>query len=279
MSKNLEEALKPDNYRFIYDGLNSKLFVNEKHENKLKYTLRGITIVGIILSFLIPFPILSGTVAIILAGLTIFFERSIVEYTTLIAQPPPDFDLVLDEWCNNGFGIPQVPNVPIAFGPAYKSEEYAYKIWKYIGTWNGHLNTDPDNNINVSIILEEDGTYCTYLYSSPAKKSLHKMFETLEKHKGNPKYSQMKMYVSSIFWKILNITSTNQINTFLSKYNNGDEYLFAPFVLDEATGNMKVLHHLGIKKNHITIKKRSDLLETEPEYKLTKQLAKEWTTK
>ncbi len=104
------------------------------------------------------------------------------------------------------------------------------------------------------------------------------MFETLAKHKGNPKYSQMKMYISSIFWKILNITSTNQINTFLSKYNNGDEFLFAPFVLDQTTGNMKIMNHLGIKKNHINIKKRSELMESEPEFKLTKQLAKEWTS-
>ncbi len=97
MSKDLEQTLKPDSYRFLSDGLNSKLFVNEKYETLLKYTLRGITLIGIILSFLIPFPLLSGAVAIILAVLTMFFERSIVEYTTLIAQPLPEFDLVLEE--------------------------------------------------------------------------------------------------------------------------------------------------------------------------------------
>ncbi len=116
--KNTIKDYKPTYYRFHWDWFKSKLFVHETKENKLKWSLRTIIVLGIVASFLIPVPVLSGTVAILLASFQIFLEKSVIEYTSIIAQLPPTFKLELDQWVNNAIGIPQITGVPIAFGPA-----------------------------------------------------------------------------------------------------------------------------------------------------------------
>jgi hypothetical protein len=271
MSKKSKKAkvYKPEYYRFHWDWLKSKWFVHETKEYKVKWGLRTITVLGIAASFLIPVPILSGSIAILLACFQIFLEKSVIEYTSMIAQVPPNFKLELDQWINNAIGIPQQNGVPIAFGPAYKSEDYVYKIWRYIGSWNNNLRLDTEDNISVSIIIEENETYSTYIYSSPFKKSLAKQFELMAKEKGSSKLSQMRYYIGYIFGKNLHLVSGGQIDSFLKSYKEGQEYLFAPSVIDNSTGDAKILHHIGFVKHHLKVRRRHELTKADPEYELT----------
>ncbi|MFV8226904.1 hypothetical protein [Christiangramia aquimixticola] len=250
-----------------------KLIVHEKYENHVKWFLRIIGIIGIATSFLIlPYEI-GILLTILITLLEQFLEKTLFEYTIMILQPFPDFKIDYSEWLTNGYVMyreNEDENLEKLnyFGPVYKTREYAEKFFNYIRSWNQDSDSDLENNICISFIIEPDTKYSTYLYANPHRKWIQPMFEDYEQKMKLEKYGkdQQSMLMQMIFWNKLRMKEGMLFTEFIEIQKNRDQFYFAPFYIDG--DNLVLLKELRVLKNTFKFKGRSELTENDSEFHL-----------
>ncbi|GAL76223.1 hypothetical protein JCM19275_629 [Nonlabens ulvanivorans] len=248
-----------------------KLIVHEKFEKPVKWILRILTVIGIATSFL-TLPYWLGIVmTFVLFGMEQFFERAIFEYSVMILQPFPDFEIDYDQWLTNGYMLlnPEIQDHEgylNYFGPAYADREYAIKFFNYIRSWNQDNDTDEENNICISFIIESDVTYSTYLYANPDRKWLDPMFSNYQNAMKLEKYGkqQQSMVMQMVFWKNLRLQQGMFFHQFREQQNNDDPFFFVPFYIHN--DRPIPIEELRVWKTHFKIKGRSELTPEEVEY-------------
>ena len=170
------------------------LVVHERFENIVKWILRIIAFVSIATSvFSINERYLSLGLSILIFLVEQFFERTVIEYTVMVFQPPPDFEVEYGQWKTNGFMIPKEGNgTDLAhFGPSYLSEEYAEKFFIYLRRWvNDNSNDDKENCLVVSLVIEPNEQYTTYFYANLGRKRLDYMSKAIENATKLDKYGK-----------------------------------------------------------------------------------------
>lgn len=248
-----------------------KLIIHEKFEKHVKWILRIFTGLGILTSFLVLPYVIGIILSIGLFLLEQLFEKVLFEYSVMIVQPFPDFEVDYDQWLTNGYllaneGVKGAEEFINYFGPAYKDAEYAVKFYNYIRSWNQDLDTDEDNNICISFIYESDISYTTYLYANPRRKWLAEDFKAgkeklkLDKH-GK---AQQSMVFQMIYWKNLKMKEGMTFTKFIKQQKTRDKFYFAPFVIKDT--NLGVIDDLKVLKMHFKEKGRSELKKSEIEY-------------
>jgi hypothetical protein len=246
-----------------------KLIVHEKFEKKIKWILRILFLLGIILGFVAFDPIVGTIITLALTAVEQFLENTLFEYTTFVVQPFPDFEIDYSQWKTNGFAFTKVkdPKYPPIFGPAYKDEEYARKFFTYLKSWNNNEGEDRDNRIVISFVKEKDETYTTYLYANPQRKNLSEMFDLVEESEQVAKYGkqQQRLVMQMIFWNNLPFKEEYMINQFWKHQSNKEPFIFAPFVLLE-NGGTKMINDLNVLKYEYKIKNRNELTAADTEY-------------
>ena len=248
------------------------LVVHERFEKILKWILRIIAICGIATSiFSIPVWYISLGLAIVVALIEQFFEKTVFEYTTMVIQPFPDFELDYSQWKTNGFLIPKEKDSKDLphFGPAFMDEKYAKNFFRYLRTWiDNNSNDDKENNLVVSIIIEPNDKYTTYIYANLGRKRLNNMFKFMNNVSKLEKYGkrQQQFITQMFYWNTLDFKDGYYIKQFLDFQNENDPYYFTPSVIQPFKLPPKFLFDYSIKKYHLKVKKRIELLKNEPEY-------------
>ena len=207
----------------------------------------------------------------VLFGIEQFFERTLFEYSVMILQPFPDFEIEYDQWLTNGYMLlnPEIQNHEgylNYFGPAYAEREYAIKFFNYIRSWNQDNDTDEENNICISFIIESDVTYSTYLYANPDRKWLDPMFSEYQDAMKLEKYGkqQQSMVMQMVFWKNLRLQQGMFFHQFREQQNSDEPFFFVPFYIHN---NRPIsIEELRVWKTHFKIKGRSELTPAEVEY-------------
>lgn len=248
-----------------------KLIVHEKFEKPVKWVLRILTVIGIATSFL-TLPYWGGIImTFVLFGIEQFLERTLFEYSVMILQPFPDFEIEYDQWLTNGYLLlnPEIENHDgylNYFGPAYADKDYAIKFFNYIRSWNQDNDKDEENNICISFIIESDVSYSTYLYANPDRKWLDPMFSEYQKSMQLEKYGkqQQSMVMQMVFWKNLKMKQGMFFHQFREQQKNDEPFYFVPFYLEN--GNPIPVQELRVWKTDYKIKGRSELTPNEIEF-------------
>ncbi len=258
--------------RFEWRKFYPVLVVHEKFEKILKWILRIIAIGGIATSVIsIPVWYLSLGFAVVIALVEQFFERTIFEYTTMVIQPFPNFELDYGQWKTNGFMIPKEKNdqYPAHFGPSYQDEYYATNMFRYFKSWiDNSSDDDKDNNLIVSLIIEPNEEYTTYIYANLGRNRLDNMFKFMRNESRLVKYGkrQQQFITQMFYWNTLDFKDGYNIKKFLEFRDENEPYYFTPSVLQPFELPPKFLTDLSIKKYHLRVKRREELLKNDPEY-------------
>jgi len=248
------------------------LVVHEKFEKILKWILRIIAIIGIGTSVLaIPVWYLSLSLSIIIFVIALFFEKAIIEYTTMVVQPYPDFEIDYGQWRTNGFMIPKENNESdlAYFGPSYEDKDYAIKIFEYFKSWiDNSSRDDKENNLIVSLVIEPNETYTTYIYANLGRKRLDKMFKYLAEKSKFEKYGkQQQQFITQMFyWNTLDFKDGYYIKQFLEFQQEKKPFYFTPSVIQPFEQPPEFLFDYAIKKYVFKLRKRKDLKKYDPEY-------------
>jgi hypothetical protein len=248
------------------------LVVHEKFEKILKWITRIITLIGILSSVFTISPwYCSLGIAILIFLFGLFFERAILEYTTMVFQPPPHFEIDYGQWKTNGFMLPLGKNASdlAYFGPSYLNKEYAINFFKYLRTWiDNESNDDVENNLIVSLVIEPDEEYTTYIYANLGRKRLDQMFKVMKDISKMEKYGkrQQQFFSQLFYWNTLDFKEGFYIKKFLEFQKTDKPFIFTPSVIQPFGLPPDFLFDYAIKKYQFKLRKRIDLVKTDPEY-------------
>lgn len=245
-----------------------RLILHEKYENKVKWVLRVLTFVGIATS-LITLEWYQGVIlSILLLLIEQFFERTIFEYTTIIFQSLPNFEIDGKRWKTMAFAFPENPDDLPFMGPAFDSEEYARNLFEYIKSWNNIDGDDAENKIIVSFIMEPNSTYTFFIYANPQREELREKFGQIEEKRKYEKYGKrhQQLFMQVTLAHNFEYKDGLMVDKFLKTYNQNEPFYFTPYFHNSEANQLKVLNTLSIKKYQYKIKKRSELTKNDHEY-------------
>lgn len=240
-----------------------RLILHERHEQKIKWILRILTLIGITSSLLVIPPPFNFLLSFGLVILQQIFEKIIFTFTTLYVQPIPEWNP--EEWLGMIFGVPQTGCL-YKLGILFKNEEYARKIFECIRSWNYGLDDDVDNNIRISFIVDNNGTYLTYIYPSLEKDSINTARDEADKEmfKERQLKEQQLLIFSIIISKRFDYTPSSFFRKFQLSYKNGIPIEFKPYVMDSQ--RIRELNIPPIIKYNVKIKNEIELTEKDLEY-------------
>jgi hypothetical protein len=248
-----------------------ELIVHEKFENVLKYFLWLLIIIGILSSLLIFDKwYFSLSFSVLFTLFTLFFEKSIIQYSTILVTPLPDFDIHSDEWNGMAYLFPTNPEFPPLLGPTFRSKEYALKFYNLLRSWNyNEIDDQEDNNIHISFVIEDSSNYSVYLYPSPERKNVDELFEASKRHQAYDKQGkqQQELIVMVTFCRIFPYGYESMVRKFVQRYEWGTSFGLSVFLRDESLNKVSIIEEAEpIKKQHIRHMNRKNVPENSLEY-------------
>lgn len=257
------------------------LVIHERFEKVVKWILRVTAFVGIATSVIsINEWYISLGLSLLIFLLEQFLEKTIIEYTAMVFQPLPDFEVEYGQWKTNGFMIPKErTKIDLAhFGPSYLSEEYAEIFFNYLRSWvNDSSNDDKENSLVVSLVIEPNEKYTTYFYANLGRKRLDYMFKAIENSSKLEKYGKRQQnFIAQLFyWHTLDFKDGYYIKQFLEFQKSNDPFYFTPSVIQPFGLPPKYLFDSSIKKYHLKVRNRQDIKPNEPEFNFDPAKSKE----
>lgn len=240
-----------------------RLILHEKHEQKIKWILRILTLIGIISALVVIPPPFNFLLSLGLIILQQILEKIIFTFITLCVLPIPEWDP--EEWLGMIFGVPQTEYL-YKLGMLFKNEDYAQKTFECIKSWNYGLDDDVDNNIRISFIVDNNGTYSTYIYPSFEIDSINTARDEADKEmfKKRQLKEQQQLIFSIIISKRFDYTPSSFFRKFQLNYKNGIPIEFKPYIM--SSQGIRELNILPIIKYNIKIKNGIELTEKDLEY-------------
>jgi hypothetical protein len=144
--------------------------------------------------------------------------------------------------------------------PFFKDKESAKRLFSCIKGWNYLKTKDEDNNVRISVILEDENTYTVYMYPS-AERDVIVDFknENLREER-----EQQLLLIQIMFCKQFDLKGSSLLK-FKDIYKNGSPYIFQPYLY--TSGDAEPIKELGhILKFNIKIIERSKLTKADPEF-------------
>jgi len=261
------------------EGRLPRLYVHEKFEKPLKWIVWTIATISFITIFIaLDSYGLSVSIGLGLFALSFVFDRAIVKYTTFIVQPFPDFTIDYRQWYNvMTVSEPDHKKNANVVGFVYKDIEYGKKFFKYIRSWNFDIEDDKEKNIILSIVEETNGAFTFYIYASPYRKNLDKMFKAvaadnfIEKKKDGKVQEGLVMQMA--YWHTIKYTDDKHMRDFLKNQPSNEKFMFVP------TAKFDNGYGIDIESQIILYgykySKRQDLHKYSTENQLT-EMAKKW---
>lgn len=243
------------------------LNVHEKLEKPLRITIWSLTVIGI-LSSLIAFDqwYWSLIFSISLTLFSLLFDKSIVQYSTIIVTPLPEFDIHSNEWNGMTYILPNYPDDLPLIGPTFKSKAFALKFYELLKNWNyGSIDDKQDNNIRVSIVIENPKDYAFYLYPDPKRKSIIDFFETSKRGQAFEKQgkSQQELITMVIFCRIFPYGVNSGVLRFAKQYKWGAPFGLTVFLRNEETNEISFIEEAKpINKLHLRYMERKFVPDT-----------------
>lgn len=262
-------------FRFCKVNGKFRIYIHEKHQRKVKNIKWVLPLIGLFASLFV-LPLLYGfVVALFLYLFARLVEKIFYFFTSLYVHLLPDFEINNDLWLGMVFGYYAPPNkrfqIPLV-GLIFSDEEYAKKFFSLLLRWNYDSLEDRDNNFVISIILNNDDSYLTYIYPNIKRKSAEMFVQEVEsrRKKEFPEEQHVKLFAQFFTMKRFDITSRSYFPTFRERYEDG-----IPYRLDAFTGTEenleefgKIKNILGFTKFNLKIKERKDLTREDYEYDL-----------
>ena len=250
------------------------LVIHEKFEPILKWTLRVFTFIGIATSVItIDEWYLSLGLAIFLLLVEQFFERAVLEYTTIVSIPLPNFEIDYSQWKTNSFMIANevTEDIQSYMGPSFENRDYAIRFFNYLMSWNWDSSIDDDNTIIVSFVIEPKERYTTYIYSNPQNRNIDRIFTEEAKRSELSKYGkqQQKLFTQMVFYKTLDFKEGYYIDQFWAKQSLNQKFNLVPSVLPTQEGQApEFLFDYTIVKFGYKLKNRNQINKNDVEFYL-----------
>lgn len=247
-----------------------RLVLHERYERPIKWTLHGLTALGV-LSSVVTLPRLWALgLSILMLLIDRFLVRTLFLFTSLYVQPLPAFKLDNDKWLGMAYGMLPVDDprkvIPVV-GPIFTDPEYARRFFELLLAWNRNEPFDGENNINVSFVTDED-RYYVFFYPNLRHPDPTRAFKQIEEENKLSKYGKEHFGLTAALFisKTFRVDEGYGVGRFAENVPQGRVFLLAPFTMDDA-GQPQMATNLGmIQKRHFKAKHRSELTNEDIEF-------------
>jgi hypothetical protein len=240
--------------------------VHEKYEQMIKWALRGLALIGIVIGGLSFSAWYYGVaVAILILGVQQFFERTLFEYTAIhVAAMPFRYDP--KQWIGVAFAFSAGEKaVPDIVGPAFQDRAYAEEILSVIRSWNYSQDQDPHDFVRLSFIMEGLDDYSIYIYPARDRPSVQEFFDKYEAEAKEEKQGKrlMRLVIAMTFCKVF--PRKHSLLPLFHERNLGKRpFLFTTFFKVE--GGFTPLLHAAVLKSSYKFVARDKLTTADYEY-------------
>lgn len=253
-----------------FEGWKPRLFLNEKQETLVKWSLRTLTALGIIASILTVPWYVSSCIAIALVLLDAIFENVLFYYTSMYILPIPDFKWEPDKWTANffvSFGDPQDPASDRIVGLVFSDSRFAKNLFDLLKAWNNGSAENTEDNFFLSFIIDED-TYYVYLYPNHSKQSVKEAHAEIEEKNLLKKYGKehIGMVMQMIICKGFHTDGDFALKQFIDNQPYGEHFLLGPFLWNGTRYPQPIAEIEPISMIHYKAKIPAELTEDETEY-------------
>ncbi len=219
----------------VHKGL-PRLFLHEKNEKVVRWIIRSITFLGILLSVFTFDWYMSLSIAIVLVIFDAFLERTLFYYTSLYVS-----DMILDydpdQWVATvvvSVGEPDDPKSRKIIGILLRTQEYAKRFFEVLHNWTG----TPDKtqgDLRLTFIVDED-MYYVFIYCDPMRESFKRFNKKIEKLNILNKFGKahFPLIMFQTLCKGFETTKGYALGMFLDNNPPGKEFILAPYITSES---------------------------------------------
>jgi len=249
-----------------WEGLRPRLVLLERFEPHVRWTLRGLLVTGILAS-VFKFTSATGlTLSLCLTGIELLLERTLFRYTSLYIQALPDFHYDPDKWSSMAFllGSGTLLN---AVGFVFTDRNYASKMFGLFRAWNHGGDDDPENNIRLTFVIDED-KYWIYVYPSFRKKTVRHFFRSMARRSRTDKRGKehLGLIAFAMFCKAFATAPSFALGHFLEAQRKGQPFLLIPMLHCE-NAPPKIIDDIApIRKLHFKAKPAHQMNPEDDEY-------------
>lgn len=218
--------------RFEIKNRLPRLFLHEKHEQVVRWVLRGLTVLGIALSVITFEWYYALSISIALVVLDWFLERTLFYYTSMfVSNMMLDYDP--DQWVGTAIvsiGEPKDPRSRKIIGIWVRTEEYARRFFDHLHAWTGRDDNE-QGDLRLTFVVDED-MYFVFLYSDLMRESFQKFADGVKEQNLLSKYGKehFPLIMSQIICKGFDTTKGFALGMFIDTNPAGREFLLAPYV-------------------------------------------------
>lgn len=220
--------------RFDFKGGLPRLYLHEKSEKVIRWVLRGLTIIGIILSiFSLPW-YESLVLSIGFVVLEWFIERTLFYYTSMfVSTMMLDYDPA--KWVAMvvvSLGEPRDPKSKKIVGIWLEDEDYAKRFFEHLQRLTGRDDGD-QGDLRLTFIVDED-MYYVFLYADVQREAFTTFAESVKNENLLTKYGKehFPLIMSQIICHGFETTKGFALGVFLDTHPTDKEFLLAPYVRD-----------------------------------------------
>lgn len=203
---------------------------------RFKSFVRTIKIVLTLIGLTSAFFFFQSVFVSFLFGLVIYllitaFDKLVFSYNSLYVHLLPDFEIEPEKWLGAFFGYAEDPrntgHIPMV-GLVMSDPEYARKVHSLLLRWSYGKLKDEENNICVSVIVENNNEYIFFCYPNMERETATHFYKYVEKVRKKKSLTDVhhKQMTMQIFGKRCQITANSYFPTFREIYKEGVPYLF-----------------------------------------------------
>ena len=249
-----------------------RIYIHEKNKRIISSIKWIVSLIGLFGSLLVLPIYLSFIIALFLFLFTHFLGKFFFFFTSLYFHYIPDFKINNDLWVGMGFGYAELPDrkfhIPLV-SLVFSEKNYAKKFFALLRIWNNDSLEDRDNNFVLSIIIDKEDDYYTYIYPNILKERAQEFIREVEsrRKKSFPEEMHVRLFGFLFTMKRFVITKRSYFPTFKQRYEDGVPYRLEAWVGTEESAN--ICEDIpGFTKFNLKIKNRHELTRGDIEYDL-----------
>jgi len=215
----------------IKSGL-PRLFLHERHEQRVRWVIRILTGIGVVLSVVTLPWYVALAVSLLLVGLDAFLERTLFYYSSMfVTNMLLDYDP--DEWVGTvivSIGEPEDPQSRKIVGVWLRTNDYAKRFFEVLHTWTGR-DDGTQGDLRLTFIVDED-EYFVFMYCDPERDSLKKMVDKITNRLRLAKFGKEHFPITmfQVLCKGFETSGGFALGMFLDTNSPGKEFLLAPYM-------------------------------------------------
>lgn len=247
-------------------------------ERRVKWTLRGLTLLGIGLAAVSMGKLPAVLLTITQLGIEQFLERIVFQYTTVFIQPIPTFDFDMRDLTGMSYvSITPEPRPDVLDMVMFSFSNYdlAHKFFDLLREWNYGEDEDRDDNIQISFVWAKDMPgYYICLSPNPKRKSVEEGFARMraEMNEKSPGKEQQGLVLMWGMKKLIGDTPGEGLRAFAARQTPERPHMLGALLLVEGQKPVPITDITPIRKFHLRIVNESELTEDDREFHFMNRL-------